>query len=180
MNHDNRNRRKTLASLVRAILTGLLSYALACPAGLAQSPAPPSARRMQPAQEYYSDSYQGELLMPVKILGAVKMPGIYHVPKKTDLVTLMVLAGGLTSNADQENVYIKRRAKDKEEVLQIDLSKTIVTEGSVIPLLETDDIVMVESKEPIVSTEAMTLLGVVASILSILISGMILNNQTKN
>lgn len=171
--------------MTKVLLSIYLSLVLAAPGAFAQSPGERAAaaipkRNQLWTQEYFADSYQGEVLVPVKVLGAVRLPGIYHVPKKTDLVTLMAMAGGLLPNADQEKVFVKRRTKDKEKVLSVDFFSSVSAEGATVPTVEADDIVTVQAKEPLVSQESLTVLGFVASILSILISGFIVSKQFNN
>ncbi len=132
-----------------------------------------------PAQEFFSEIYPGEILVSVKVLGAVKSAGIYHIPKRTDLVTLLALAGGLAPNADDRQVVIKRRSRDEETVTVVDLSRIMTTAGAASPFLETDDVVLVETDEPVVSQQSLTLVGFIASIFSLIISGVVLSNMSK-
>ena len=130
------------------------------------------------AQEFYSTSYAGELLIPVKLIGAVKTAGIYHIPKKTDLATLLAMAGGTTSEASN-SVLIKRRALAKETVTVVDLKYAIETPDAPLPFLESDDIIVVQSKEPLVSQDTLTMMGLVASVLSLILSSIIISQATR-
>ncbi len=130
------------------------------------------------AQEFYSPGYAGELLIPVKVIGAVKAAGIYHIPKKTDLATLLAMAGGMTGAASN-SVLIKRRALAKETVTVVDLMHAIETPDVALPFLETDDIVVVQTKEPIVSPDTLTMMGLVASVLSLILSSIIISQATR-
>lgn len=172
--------------MMKVLLSIYLSLVLAVPGAFAQASAELRAaaaasaapkRVFSTTQEYFAEGYQGEVLLSVKVIGAVRLPGIYHVPKKTDLVTLVAMAGGTLPTADLEKVFIKRRAKDKESVVSVDLNLSLSKEGTAIPIIEADDIVTVQAKEPVISQESLSILGFVASILSILISGLIINKQ---
>src|SRR4051812_38256259 len=61
--------------------------------------------------EYVSGNFPGAVLIPINLWGAVGKPGIHHVPTRTDLVTLISLAGGPTGDASLGDVSIKRRSQ---------------------------------------------------------------------
>jgi polysaccharide export outer membrane protein len=64
-------------------------------------------------------------LYKVNILGEVRTPGIYYVTGVEKLVDLIALAGGETSDADIDNLYIIRQ----EQEIKIDAER-IIKEGN--------------------------------------------------
>lgn len=133
--------------------------------------------RYSRATEYFSEAVEGEILIPVHLLGAVSKEGVYHIPKQTDLVQLLALAGGTRPDSDLTNVTVKRRNTSKEEVHKLDFEKFVRTPQADSLLLQPNDIVLVGAKEPLVSQNTLTLVGLIGTIFGIVLSGAILANQ---
>ncbi len=62
--------------------------------------------------EFVFESYPNQQLIPIRLLGAVKNAGLYHVPANMKLTTLLSLAGGTTGDADLENIVIGNDQKN--------------------------------------------------------------------
>ena len=69
-------------------------------------------------------------LYKVNILGEVRTPGIYYVTGVEQLVDLISLAGGETSDADIESIYIIRG----DEEIEIDAEKMILEKSDLSDL----------------------------------------------
>ena len=62
--------------------------------------------------EFVFESYPNQDLIPIRLLGAVKNAGLYHVPANMKLTTLLSLAGGTNTEADLENIVIGNDQQD--------------------------------------------------------------------
>src|SRR5438445_11035784 len=58
------------------------------------------------SSEYIFESYPNQELIPIRLLGAIKNAGLYHIPANMKLTTLLALAGGTTPEADLEKIII--------------------------------------------------------------------------
>ncbi|MBI3558179.1 MAG: SLBB domain-containing protein [Deltaproteobacteria bacterium] len=106
-----------------------------------------------------------ELLVPVFVLGAVARPGLYHIPVKTDFITLMSIVGGPTHEAVLDDISIKKQ--QSKEVVKVDLDKLVKNKDMKNPLLTNNDVVLVRTKEPIISTDTLLLITMIATVLGI-------------
>ena len=91
--------------------------------------------------EFYVGKDEGKPLITVNLVGGVSSPGVYHIPIDTTLAQLIAYAGGASTNANLDEVSI-RRQKNKEqiEILQIDFKKLATSSGA-MPVLSDKDIV---------------------------------------
>lgn len=132
------------------------------------------------ADEYYSEVYQGEILVPINLLGAVGRPGVYHIPKQTDIVRLLSLAGGTRADANLEDVTIKRRSGEIERTININLKQLVQERASSKPInLEANDIVLVTPQEPLISSNTLQGVGFVSSLLGLVVSSIVIIQQLK-
>ncbi len=140
----------------------------------------PKNNRYTRADEYFSEIYQGEILVPVNLLGAVGRPGVYHIPKQTDIVRLLALAGGTRADANLEDVTIRRRTSETERSININLKQVVEERGLGKPInLEANDIVLVAPKEPLISSNTLQAVGFVSSLLGLVVSSIVIVNQLK-
>lgn len=175
------------------VLVGWLILVLMCPPALAQGGLQ-QGTKLDPLQqdflirsqknqgftradEYYAESVAGEILVAINLLGAVRRSGIYHLPKQTDIIQLISLSGGITEQSDLSRVTIKRRNRERERVILVNLEDVFQRPGTLSPVLEAGDVVMIPVKEPPVSTSTLTLIGLVSSIISIIVSGLVLSKS---
>jgi hypothetical protein len=134
----------------------------------------------QGGSEYVSGNYPGAILMPVNLWGAIGRPGIHHVPTQTDLVTLLSLAGGPSTDAELDHIIIKRRSGSEEQVLRVDAQEMLEKPGKKSPTLSAHDIVVVPRDTPWISSNTTAVIGVLGGILGIVLAGVALNNNFKN
>jgi len=82
-----------------------------------------------------------ELLINVQIWGQVRNPGLYSLPEKSDMVTLVSLAGGPTENADLSRIKVTRKGAKKDSLYILNLKKSLLTGKKEITILKPGDIV---------------------------------------
>lgn len=127
------------------------------------------------AAEYVMRRFQGERLMPVRIMGGVNRPGIYYLPEGTDVITAISLSGGLMTTSDPSSVKWNQHATQKYRTL--DLGDAIEKPKENNPILGNNDVLLVEERTPWISNNTLTLVTVVASILSVALSVKILREK---
>lgn len=129
--------------------------------------------------EYVSGARPGSVLMRVNIWGAVGKPGIHHVPAKTNLINLISYAGGPRKDAILDEVLIKRDTGKSRKRIKIDIEELIKGSGTANVLLEPNDIIVVPVEEPLVSQDTVVVLSVISTLVSIIATGVILDNQSN-
>ncbi|MCK4235134.1 SLBB domain-containing protein [candidate division WOR-3 bacterium] len=82
-----------------------------------------------------------ELLISVQIWGQVKSPGLYSLPEKSDVVTLLSLAGGPTENADLSKIRMIRKGIEKDSLFTINLKKALLEGDKEKVILKPGDII---------------------------------------
>lgn len=129
--------------------------------------------------EYISGNYPGAVLMPVNLWGAIAKPGIHHVPTRTDLISLLSLAGGPVGEAELSDITIKRRSSGDEKVLEFDAEEMLTRPGKHSPVLEANDIIVVPRRRPTINPDTAATLGFVGSMLGLVLSGIALSIALK-
>lgn len=139
-----------------------------------------SYNRFSSGSEYMSGQEAGTVMMKVNLWGAVRKPGIHHIPVKTDLVSLMSYAGGPDTNAVVSEITIKRQQSGKQTKISVDLARLIHGDSSANLVLQPEDIIVVPAKEPWISQDTFTLAIFASTIASIILSAVLIeryNNQ---
>lgn len=139
-----------------------------------------SYSRFSAGSEYLSGQEPGTVMMKVNLWGAVRKPGIHHVPVKTDLIALMSYAGGPNDNAILDEITIKRVKGNRQSKLQVDLNQLIHGDGVQDLALQPDDIVVVSANEPWISQDTFTLAIFTSTIASIILSAVLIDRNTSN
>lgn len=124
----------------RCFLTGVVLVAAACAAvpALAEG----WGEGKDAAQYYVQLDDEDQLKISVHVWGKVSTPGLYVVPRTTDLVSLISYAGGPASDADLSSVRIVRGNGAVPRVMRVDLGKYMRSgDESQNPLLEPGDTV---------------------------------------
>lgn len=119
-----------------------------------------------------------EVLIPIYLMGAVGKTGLFHVPPRTDLVTLLTLAGGpgLSSNLRE---VIHRRQMPTVSVSEVDVMAMLTNPELKSPMLKANDVVFIPSKEPIISSDTMLVMGFISGITGLILTGLLLSNLGK-
>lgn len=138
-----------------------------------------SFSRFTSGSEFMSGQEPGTVMMKVNLWGAVRKPGIHHIPVKTDLVALMSFAGGPNDNAIIDEITIKRQQGNKQTKINVDLSQLIHGEYNNNLTLQPDDIIVVPANEPWISQNTFTLAIFASTLASIILSAVIIDKNTK-
>ncbi len=121
--------------------------------------------RYSVGNEYISGQEPGTIMMRVNLWGAVRRPGIHHIPVKTSLIELMSYAGGPSETALLDSITIKRSMGPEQKKLSVNLSEVIHDQKSYDLVLKPDDIIVVPAAQPWVS-QNMFALAVIISVLA--------------
>lgn len=98
------------------------------------------------AQYYTYLGANRELQISVQVWGKISKPGLYSVPKITDIVGLISFAGGPSDGANLKKIKIVR-STPQSEIIHVDVKKYLDTgNSSIIPLLKPGDIVIIPEK----------------------------------
>jgi hypothetical protein len=131
--------------------------------------------------EFVFQSYPNQELIPIRLLGAVKKAGLYHVPKDMKLTTLLSLAGGTTSDADINKIMI---ANDKPtEVTSTssnkyyDLENQLKETGSNPYKLKSNDIILVKNKKPFISSDAWRVISIISVSLTAVLTAIAIDDK---
>ena len=128
---------------------------------------------------FVSGAKPGAVLMKIDLWGAVHKSGIHYVPPQTDFVTLLSYAGGPISEADLKHAYIKRRTKNQEKIINVNIRDLLSVSSKSNPHLQPNDIVVVPQIEPTVSNNTVLTVTFVSSVLSIVLAAVVIKNELK-
>ena len=130
------------------------------------------------SSEYIFESLPNQELISVRVLGAVKNAGLYHVPTNINLPTMIALAGGTTSEADTENIIITNEQKNQIQhpIQNINLVESIKENKN--QTINENDIIFVKNKTSFISTDTMKSVSVVSLLLSAILTTVIIKEKT--
>lgn len=167
---------------MKKLLTLLLCYLFATQATIAAGNALDRYRIGTPS-EFVFQSYKGQELMTIKLLGAVQKSGLYHVPKEMDLATLLSLAGGTTSDANLTNVLVGQKTR-KNQVAQKSLEINVeekLEQGKInIYDLKPDDVVLVKRKKPVIGTDTWRLISLISLALTSILTVVAIDDRLND
>jgi len=130
--------------------------------------------------EFIFETYPNQELISIRLLGAIKNSGLYHVPNNMKLTTLLALAGGTTNEADLENIVIgKDYDGNKSNSTKIDLEDGLKNGLKNDYTLSPNDIVLVKNKTSIISNDSYRSISVVSVILSSILTAVIIKDRYK-
>ena len=75
-------------------------------------------RNIQSPSEYFLADSKSDSIQ-INLWGEVNNPGVYHLSKKVDLITLLSLAHGPTQNANLKNIKIVNDKKNTVKTIDI-------------------------------------------------------------
>lgn len=122
--------------------------------------------RYTAGNEYISGQDNGTVMMRVNLWGAVRRPGIHHVPVKSSLIELISYAGGPSDNALLDEITIKRNLGPEQKKISVNLAEILHDQKQYDLVLKPDDIIVVPASQPWISQNMFT----AAMILSIIAS----------
>jgi DNA uptake protein ComE-like DNA-binding protein len=130
------------------------------------------------SSEYIFESYPNQELISIKVLGAVKHAGLYHVPSDINLSTVIALAGGTTTDADTENIIVANDIKTDQVISskKIDLVDSITHNEK--DKIFSNDIVFVKSKSSLISADTMKSVSIVSILLSAILTSVLIKEKT--
>ncbi len=144
----------------------------------------------QQSAEYIFRSSPKESLISVQLLGAVTRPGVYYVPLNTDLLKLLTLAGGSSSNADMSEILVRKlepkswaeiqnkAVNEYQGAYEVDAEKIIKYGGSRQLRLAQDDFVYVPPKTSWISGETSKTVTFVSVLLTIGLTAILIKNNS--
>lgn len=113
------------------------------------------------------------VLVPVKLLGQVSKPGLYHVPPNTSLTTLLSVSGGTGPQADLKRIQVTYAEKRKTDELDL---KDLIRSGK-DPVFQQGDVIFVPEKEYMFDQTVVNTAGVLTSIASIVLTIVVINRN---
>jgi hypothetical protein len=158
--------------------------------GMAQADLLGDIKPPQQSAEYIFRSSPKESLISVQLLGAVTRPGIYYVPLNTDLLKLLTLAGGSSSNADMSEILVRKlepkswaeiqnkAVNEYQGAYEVDAEKIIKYGGSRQLRLAQDDFVYVPPKTSWISGETSKTVTFVSVLLTIGLTAILIKNNS--
>lgn len=129
---------------------------------------------------FASGKKPGAVLIKVNLWGDVNRAGVHYVPFETDFVSLLSYAGGPKSSANLEEAYIKRRTKDTEEIIPVNIKDIVGVKSAHNPTIQPNDIIVIPQNQPTVSDDTLATVGLVSTVLSIILASVVLGNQLSD
>ena len=136
--------------------------------------------------EFVFESYPNQELIPIRLLGAVKNAGLYHVPVNMKLTTLLSLAGGTSSEADLENIVIGNDQQnitapngEQKKSLNLNLEEVLKNGAKEDYTLASNDIVLIKNKSPLVSNDSFRMISIVSVILTTILTAVLIHDKTN-
>lgn len=131
------------------------------------------------SSEFIFESYPNQELIPIRLLGAIKNAGLYHIPANMKLTTLLSLAGGTTQEADLENILIGNDQKADSKSTTIDLEDVLKKGAKNDYTLNANDIVLIKNKSPMISNDSFRMISIVSVLLTTILTAVIIHDRTK-
>jgi NADH:ubiquinone oxidoreductase subunit F (NADH-binding) len=132
--------------------------------------------------EFVFQSFPGQKLINVKLLGAVKKAGLYHIPPGMDITTLFSLAGGTTSDANLEKVIISNQSSDptiktKNTGKVINFEEELKEGRAGQYKLAADDVILVKRAKPLISGSTWRVFSIVSVSLTSLLTVLAIDDR---
>ncbi len=124
-----------------------------------------------PSVEYVSgNAFPGAVLVPVSLLGAVARSGVHHVPKNSDLLSLISYSGGVIQSSDLRDVTIKRQSGEREKIISVNLELILKTPNLRSPTLEPGDVIMIPVRTPVIDSDVTSVISLTTSVVGMVLS----------
>jgi hypothetical protein len=138
------------------------------------------------SSEFIFESYPNQELIPIRLLGAIKNAGLYHIPTNMKLITLLVLAGGTTTDADLENILIGNDQRPIHATNETDKKSMSVNLEEVLKkgaqndyTLVSNDIVLIKNKSPLISNDSFRVVSVISVLLTAVLTAIVIRDKTN-
>ncbi|MCB9026652.1 MAG: SLBB domain-containing protein [Bdellovibrionaceae bacterium] len=125
--------------------------------------------------EYFYNQNNVDVLVPVRLMGNVNKPGLYHVPSQTSMLTLLSISGGPGKNADLDNIKVSSMDGKQNK---LSLSQLINTENHFI--VQQGDVVYIPDKHVTFDQNTLNAFTVITGIVSLLLTAVLVSEQLKN
>jgi hypothetical protein len=124
--------------------------------------------------EYFYGYVPKQVLKPIKVLGSVQKPGLYHVPDGTSLTTLLSVSGGVTREAKVDSITVSRKdgTQIKGEL------KDFINPRKDIQMLDGDTL-YIPKDEGIFAESTGNTLTILASFITVLLTGYLVVDSKK-
>lgn len=151
------------------------------------------AHMAPPTSEFvYRGTARGNLV-PIHIMGAVGKPGLYFVPPNTPVLRALTLAGGPQTNADAEEILVRKADRSWENLNVGGLKKSGAsyrvdvedlmrrTDHGSLPM-SPNDVVFVPTKEPFINSDMMRVVTIVSLVATTILTAVLIDErrQKKN
>lgn len=125
--------------------------------------------------EYFYNQNNVDLLVPVRLMGNVTKPGLYHVPSHTSMLTLISISGGPGRNADVENISLFSINGSQSNLA---LSKLMHSEKDYI--VKQGDLIYIPDKKVTFDQNTVNAFTVITGIVSVLLTAVLVAEQLKD
>ena len=136
------------------------------------------------ASEYVFESYPNQDLIPIRLIGAIKNAGLYHIPANMKLITLLALAGGTSNEADLENILIGNDqpsilnvTNSEKKSLNINLEQCLKDGSKSDYTLVSNDIILIKNKTPLISNDTFRMVTIFSVILTSLLTALVIKDK---
>jgi hypothetical protein len=150
-------------------------------ASLNEIPKNNSKYNVNNSSEFIFESYPNQELISIRLLGAIKNAGLYHIPAK--LTTLLTLAGGTTNDADIENIVIGNDQRSihnsdgiDKKTISFNLEETLKDAKNDYTLVP-NDIVLIKNKTPWISNDSFRAFSVISVILTSVLTALVIKDR---
>jgi len=133
-------------------------------------------RDLQQSSVYVYGDATLDVLIPVRVIGAIEKAGIHYVPKGTDLLTLLTLAGGTSREAELDSIRIRRQG-ETPKVLTANLDDLVTRVDDAPIQLQSNDVVMIPQSKPSISDDTLRIVSLVASLAAIVSTGFLIASR---
>lgn len=170
---------------MKKLVSGIIIYFFSMYSFAAQADLNRNAKyNVNTASEFIFESYPNQELIPIRLLGAIKNAGLYHIPPDMKLITLLSLAGGTTNEADLENILIgndqqvlvSKSGTDRKS-LTVNLEETLKNGAMADYTLVPNDIVLIKNKTPLISNDSFRVVTVLSVLLTSLLTVVIIKDK---
>ena len=127
--------------------------------------------------EYYVGAKLVQPLISVKLIKGVARPGVYHVPRGTNLSDLLAYAGGAHQNSKLDEILIRRYNLGVSKNYQVNLAELFASTDE-IPVLADKDSVYIETDVKLDNT--LRWVSIVSGILTIALTSFLIIDRTQD
>ncbi|MCB0356744.1 MAG: SLBB domain-containing protein, partial [Bdellovibrionales bacterium] len=123
---------------------------------------------------YFYNQNNVDILVPVRLIGDVGKPGLYHVPQNTSMLTLLAISGGPGKSADVDKIKVSTMNGKSSEV---SMKQLVSTESQY--LVNNGDVIYVPQKDVTFDQNTVNAFTVISGVISVLLTGFLVAEQIK-